>query len=116
MRPVVVAVAVCLLAGACTDDSPRNAPPASTSTARAAPTLARPPDVLYEAPTVYRQPVPMVTTEATVRGEPADGYSSTFGMGLEGIDWVAMTLGFMAFIAVAGLIPFWAYVLSVMGR
>ena len=79
----------------------------------ARPTIARPPEILVEAPTVYRQPTVMVASEATVRGEPAD-YSP--GMGLDGIDWVAMTLGFLAFIAIAGLIPFWAYVLSVISR
>ena len=79
----------------------------------ARPTIARPPEILVEAPTVYRQPTVMVVSEATVRGEPAD-YSP--GLGLDGIDWVAMTLGFLAFIAIAGLIPFWAYVLSVISR
>jgi hypothetical protein len=53
----------------------------------------------------------------TVRGEPApDGFGPAAGLGLDSIDWVAMTLGFLAFIAVAGLIPFWAYVLSVISR
>jgi hypothetical protein len=79
----------------------------------ARPTIARPPEILVEAPTVYRQPTVMVASEATVRGEPAE-YGPA--LGLEGIDWVAMTLGFLAFIAIAGLIPFWAYVLSVISR
>ncbi len=94
------------------------APPAPrlAPTARAAPTIARPPDVLLQAPTAYRQPTPMVVSEHTVRGEPADRYAQPYGLGLDGIDWVAMTLGFLAFIAVAGLIPFWAYVLSVVSR
>jgi serine/threonine protein kinase len=95
--------------------APHLRPPAAP-TARAAPTLARPPEVLAQVPTVYRQPTPMVVSEHTVRGEPAETYAQPYGMGLDGIDWVAMTLGFLAFIAVAGLIPFWAYVLSVVSR
>jgi eukaryotic-like serine/threonine-protein kinase len=84
---------------------------------RAAPTLARPPEVLVQAPTAYRQPAPMVVSDVAVRGEPApDGFGPAAGLGLDSIDWVAMTLGFLAFIAVAGLIPFWAYVLSVISR
>ncbi len=92
------------------------APRLPASLPRAAPTLARPPEVLVEAPMAYRQPVPM-NPEVTVRGEPApDGYGGPASLGLDGIDWVAMTLGFLAFVAVAGLIPFWAYVFSVLSR
>ncbi len=78
-------------------------------------TVPHPPEVLGEAPTVYRQPPLMPAAEPTVRGEPApDDYAQP--LGVEGLDWVALTLGFVAFIAVAGLIPFWAYVLSVYNR
>jgi len=69
-------------------------------------------DVLPEAPTAYRQPVRLaVSTDATVRSgdqELAPGYA-----GDDGLDWVAVALGFLAFISVAGLIPFWAYVATV---
>ena len=33
-----------------------------------------------------------------------------------GLDWMAVALGFLAFVAVAGLIPFWAFVISVYSR
>ena len=99
-----------------TPPSAPQAPRLPASLPRAAPTLARPPEVLVEAPMAYRQPVPM-NPEVTVRGEPApDGYGGPASLGLDGIDWVAMTLGFLAFVAVAGLIPFWAYVFSVLSR
>ena len=74
------------------------------------PTEQRPPELLPEGPTVYRQPavIPM-TQPAEVHGE--ESYS-TYPTG-ESLDWVAVTLGFLAFVSVAGLIPFWAYVFSV---
>jgi len=68
------------------------------------------PEVLPEAPTVYRQPVrgeQTVYAGRTSSIPPQPDYSP------EGLDWVAVTLGFLAFLAVAGLIPFWAYVASV---
>jgi serine/threonine-protein kinase len=77
------------------------------------PTLPRPPEVLAAEPTVYRQPAPAAPV-VTVRGEPAAALAEP--MDLEGIDWVALMLGFLAFVAVAGLIPFWAYVFSVYNR
>jgi serine/threonine-protein kinase len=78
------------------------------------PTEPRPPELLPEAPTVYRQPVQAeVPAAATVRAGdalPDEPYGS------DGLDWVAVTLGFLAFVAVAGLIPFWTYVASVYFR
>lgn len=71
-------------------------------------------EVLPEAPTVYRQPQRAeAPAGATVRAGDAlsgEGYAG------EGLDWVAVTLGFLAFVSVAGLIPFWAYVASVYFR
>jgi eukaryotic-like serine/threonine-protein kinase len=66
--------------------------------------------VLPNAPTVYRQPVATpLPHRVGPRGEPFyDPYPEP-----EGLDWVGMILGFLAFIAVAGLIPFWAYIWSV---
>jgi serine/threonine-protein kinase len=81
---------------------------------RTPPTEPRPAEVLPEAPTVYRQPVRgEVAAEATVRAGDAlpDEPDAT-----DGLDWVAVTLGFLAFVSVAGLIPFWAYVASVYFR
>ena len=68
------------------------------------------PEVLPEAPTVFRQPTRAELSGRTVRAGDAVAAES---YGQEGLDWVAMTLGFLAFLAVAGLIPFWAYVASV---
>jgi serine/threonine-protein kinase len=93
------------------------AQPATESTPpHGAPPIVPPPpsmaDVLPEAPTAFRQPVRLaVSTDATVRSgdqELAPGYA-----GDDGLDWVAVALGFLAFISVAGLIPFWAYVATV---
>jgi serine/threonine-protein kinase len=83
------------------DTPPRGSPPVY------APPL---PEVLPEAPTVYRQPVRGEQAAYTVRA--GDALSSD-GYGADGLDWVAVTLGFLAFVAVAGVIPFWAYVASV---
>ncbi len=69
------------------------------------------PEVLAEAPTVYRQPVRgQVAADATVRSGDA---AALGGYNPDGLDWVAITLGFLAFISVVGLIPFWTYVISV---
>jgi len=86
-------------------------PPSGTPRTASAPPL---PEVLAEAPTVYRQPARGETGGgATVQGGDAaalNGYSP------EGLDWVAVTLVFLAFVAVAGLIPFWTYVISIFLR
>jgi serine/threonine-protein kinase len=78
------------------------------------PTEPRPAELLPEAPTVYRQPVQTeAPAAATVRAGdalPDEPY------GGDGLDWVAVTLGFLAFVSVAGLIPFWTYVASVYFR
>lgn len=78
------------------------------------PAAAHPPEVLPEAPTVYRQPQRAVAPAgaAARAGDALSGDS----YGGEGLDWVAVTLGFLAFVSVAGLIPFWAYVASVYFR
>jgi len=87
--------------------------PAAETPDHGAPPVAVPPplEVVPEAPTVYRQPARVTPSAPTVRSgdqiEPAD-YNAD-----EGLDWVAVALGFLAFIAVAGLIPFWAYVATV---
>jgi eukaryotic-like serine/threonine-protein kinase len=88
---------------------PRSANPAGPQPS--APPL---PEVLAEAPTVYRQPMQgELPAGATVHGGDA---AALGGYAPEGLDWVAVTLGFLAFIAVAGLIPFWTYVLSIYFR
>ncbi len=73
------------------------------------------PEVLAEAPTVYRQPVrgEVPAGDATVHAGDA---AALGGYNPDQLDWVAVTLGFLAFIAVAGLIPFWTYVLSIYFR
>ena len=73
------------------------------------------PEVLPEAPTVYRQPVrgEVHGGEATLHAGDA---ATLGGYNPDQLDWVAVTLGFLAFIAVAGLIPFWTYVLSIYFR
>jgi len=89
-------------------------PAAETPTRGAIPLVPEPPpfvEVLPEAPTVYRQPERMASSEPTVRS--GDQVIQPEYAGGEGLDWVAMALGFLAFIAVAGLIPFWAYVATV---
>jgi serine/threonine protein kinase len=94
---------------------PRVAAPPVVVPAR--PTVPAASEVLAEAPTIYRQgEAHPAAPEQTVRGEPAvpEGYVEP--LGAEGLDWVAVVLGFLAFIAVAGLIPFWAYVLSAWRR
>ncbi len=67
------------------------------------------PAVLPEAPVAYRPTRPQVEAAAPVMdlpfGEPAEAGAD--GLGL---DWVAMGLGFLAFVAVAGLIPLWVWV------
>ena len=80
----------------------------------ASPLVPPPPplvEVLPEAPTVYRQPERISVSEATVRS--GDQYLAPEYGGAEGLDWVAVALGFLAFISVVGLIPFWAYVATV---
>jgi eukaryotic-like serine/threonine-protein kinase len=83
--------------------------------AHGAPAMAPPPpplaEVLPEAPTVYRQPERMAMSDPTVRS--GDQVLPPEYAGGEGLDWVALALGFLAFISVAGLIPFWAYVATV---
>jgi serine/threonine-protein kinase len=73
-----------------------------------APARPRPPEpisqVLPAAPTVYRP----VAEPASITNQALEGGSED-----EGLDWLAMALGFLAFMTVAGLIPFWAYILSV---
>ena len=71
------------------------------------------PEVLPEAPTVYRQPMRgEMPAGATVRAGDASG-NGLSSYNPEALDWVAVSLGFLAFIAVVGLIPFWTYVISV---
>ncbi len=89
--------------------------PVADTPAHGAPTVQAappaPPEVLPEAPTAYRQPVQVAASEPTVRS--GDQAAEPEYRDEEGLDWVAVALGFLAFIAVAGLIPFWAYVASV---
>jgi serine/threonine-protein kinase len=81
---------------------------------RTPPADPHPAEVLPEAPTVYRQPergaVPVAAAAHSGEAEPEERYAG------EGLDWVAVTLGFLAFVSAAGLIPFWAYVASVYFR
>jgi serine/threonine protein kinase len=72
-----------------------------------------PPEILPEAPTAFRQPTRSVSSQTTIRS--GDTLQPEYA-GEEGLDWVAVTLGFLAFVSVAGLIPFWAYVFSVYFR
>jgi serine/threonine-protein kinase len=59
-----------------------------------------------EPPPVYDAPV-LTQPHIPVNG---DAYAR------EGLDWVAVGLGFMAFVMVAGLLPLWAYVYTVYTR
>jgi serine/threonine-protein kinase len=79
------------------------------------PTEPRPPELLPEAPTVYRQPV-QTAAPAAATVHAGDAMAEEAPYGGEGLDWVAVTLGFLAFVSVAGLIPFWTYVASVYFR
>lgn len=72
------------------------------------------PEVLPEAPTVYRQPARGELSGETVAHGGDVVVAGPYNP--ESLDWVALTLGFLAFIAVAGLIPFWTYVLSIYFR
>jgi serine/threonine protein kinase len=90
------------------------AQPIAETPAHGAPPVAAelmPAEVLPEAPTVYRQPERVAVSPATVRS--GDQLLAPAYAGDEGLDWVALALGFLAFISVVGLIPFWAYVASV---
>ncbi len=85
--------------------------------AHGAPVMVPPPapplaEVLPEAPTVYRQPERITTVSDTTVRSGDQLLSADYGGG-EGLDWVAVALGFLAFISVVGLIPFWAYVATV---
>ena len=87
------------------------AQPAAPNVGRAAVyTAPPPPEILPEAPTAYRQPTRSAASATTIRS--GDNLQLEYA-GDEGLDWIAMTLGFLAFVSVAGLIPFWAYVFSV---
>ena len=91
-------------------------PPAETPVHGAPPLPGLPPapEILPEAPTAYRQPSRSQAAGVTVRSGddlPPPEYPQD-----EGLDWVAVALGFLAFVSVAGLIPFWAYVASVYFR
>jgi serine/threonine-protein kinase len=91
--------------------------PAAETPVHGAPPLARlprEPEILPDAPTAYRQPSRSPAAEVMVRS--GDDLSALDYPGQEGLDWVAMALGFLAFASVAGLIPFWAYVASVYFR
>lgn len=46
-------------------------------------------------------------------GEPMGADTYPAGDEAVGFDWVAMALGFVAFVAVAGLIPLWIWVYQV---
>lgn len=72
-----------------------NAPP----TVKVAPAQAPTPAPTLQVPPVSA-PVPLPA--------PAEAYVDDDD---EGLDWLAVALGFIAFVAVAGLIPFWAWVL-----
>ena len=49
-------------------------------------------------------------------GEPARADTYPAEDEAVGFDWVAMALGFVAFVAVAGLIPLWIWVYQVYTR
>jgi serine/threonine protein kinase len=89
-----------------------SAQPSAETPQHGVPAAPLPPvEVVPEAPTVYRQPERVVVSEPTVRS--GDQAAAPEYGGEEGLDWVAVALGFLAFISVAGLIPFWAYVATV---
>ncbi len=86
-----------------------DSPPASEPAAEPAPLFRFPerrarttpePPPTYDAPVLTRPHVPI----------EADAYAP------EGLDWVAVGLGFLAFVMVAGLLPLWAYVYSTYTR
>lgn len=82
--------------------SPATAPTLATGlppVTKTAPTV--PP---AQAPTLYVPPVSAPVPPPA----PAEAYDDDED---EGLDWLAVALGFIAFVAVAGLIPFWAWVL-----
>jgi serine/threonine-protein kinase len=65
--------------------------------------------VLPESPTVYRPPGrARLGAAAAHDGAPVGG--DAYAAHEEGLDWVAVGLGFVAMLAVAGLIPLWAWV------
>ena len=100
-----------LTAGQPPADTPAHGAPAVAAEIAAREVL---PEVLPEAPTVYRQPERVAPSENTVRS--GDQLLAPEYSGDEGLDWVGVALGFLAFISVAGLIPFWAYVASIYFR
>jgi serine/threonine protein kinase len=78
-------------------------------------------EVLPEAPLVYRpatRPRPSAPEPAypqeTVRGRAVGGDSYLADDG--SLDWIAVGLGFLAFVAVVGLIPLWVWVYSAYTR
>jgi eukaryotic-like serine/threonine-protein kinase len=73
--------------------------PATTATALKPPTLV--PTEAYAAPTRRKTAATTVSSAPVSAPEPAEE---------AGLDWVAVGLGFAAFIAVAGLIPLWLLV------
>jgi serine/threonine-protein kinase len=80
-------------------------------------------EVLPEAPTSYHSagragpltpPMAQSNTAHLNQGAPVGG--DVYVPGDTGIDWIALGLGFLAFIAVAGLFPLWYWVFSLYNR
>ncbi|MGH2521329.1 MAG: protein kinase domain-containing protein [Anaerolineales bacterium] len=84
------------------------------------PTLVTSAEVLPEAPVVYRPStrpkLPSVTTSPTVIHSGDMITEDSYVNGDGGLDWVAVGLGFLAFVAVAGLFPLWIWVYLVYTR
>jgi serine/threonine-protein kinase len=82
---------------------------------------AQAPEVLPEAPTAYQSPGragPLTPPLAHATGAPhsAPVAGDAYTPGDLGIDWIALGLGFLAFIAVAGLFPLWYWVFTLYNR
>jgi len=75
--------------------------------ARPQPSTPRPTPPTPTAPTQLPDPAPYERTQPR--------YATTSDLGDEegGLDWVVVALGGVAFVAVAGLIPFWVWIFSV---
>ncbi|TAK13369.1 MAG: serine/threonine protein kinase [Anaerolineae bacterium] len=85
---------------------PAPAPAAGpTRVSPSAPTLGRPPSPVRQ-PVSASQPV----RSGTAPSKPVSAADTSF---IE-IDWLAVGLGLMAFVAVSGLVPFWFWVYTVM--
>jgi eukaryotic-like serine/threonine-protein kinase len=88
------------------------APPSSTAPTPI-PVTHRPPRAAFER---FEAEEPPAVSGDLAAGEPAQADAYPAEEGEVGFDWVAMALGFLAFVAVAGLIPLWIWIYQVYAR